>query len=214
MKPLNNPAHSAPMSLDVPLLVGEEAAHWARSGDGDLWVFAYGSLIWRPEGPVAEQVLGRLSGWRRALCIWSVYYRGTPEEPGLVLGLDADPDAACAGVVFRIAAADRRVVAEALDRRELPTRCYHPRVVPVRLSDGRQVAAYTYTADRHHAQYACGVGEDEQVRRVAVSVGQSGRCYDYLASTVEHLRRWGVADAALEDIVQKAGQWEDGERFL
>src|SRR5689334_8408968 len=75
-----------------------------EAGPNDRWVFGYGSLMWRPGFPHAERVRAVLHGRRRAFCIYSVYHRGVPEAPGLVLGLA--PGGSVRGVAFRVAASD------------------------------------------------------------------------------------------------------------
>src|SRR5581483_11585136 len=71
----------------------------------DLWVFGYGSLMWRPGFPFVERQNGLVRGWRRSLCVYSWVHRGAKERPGLVLGLDRG--GACHGAAFRVAARDR-----------------------------------------------------------------------------------------------------------
>src|SRR5262245_41671716 len=82
----------------------------------DLWVFGYGSLMWRPGFEFIEQVPARLIGEHRALCVYSFDHRGTPEKPGLVLGLDRG--GACRGIAFRVAMAQRDFTIEYLRARE------------------------------------------------------------------------------------------------
>src|SRR2546421_13022372 len=89
----------------------------------DLWVFGYGSLIWRPGFEFIERVPARLIGEHRALCVYSFVHRGTPEKPGLVLGLDRG--GACRGVAFRVAEKDSAATIAHLRAREQVTRVYH-----------------------------------------------------------------------------------------
>ena len=73
------------------------------TGAHDLWVFGYGSLMWRPGFAYEEAQHARLTGYRRCFCIYSVYHRGTPERPGMVLGLDRG--GACEGIAYRVGGA-------------------------------------------------------------------------------------------------------------
>ena len=88
----------------------------------DLWVFGYGSLIWRPGFDFLERVPARLIGAHRALCVFSHVHRGTPGRPGLVLGLDFG--GACRGVAYRVAAKKRADTIAYLRAREQATNVY------------------------------------------------------------------------------------------
>lgn len=174
----------------------------------DLWVFGYGSLMWRPDFPFAERGLATLDGWRRSFCLWSVKYRGTPEAPGLVLGLDAEPGAACAGVAFRVAAADAAAVHAALRARELVTYAYAEAFLPLRLWTGATVEALAYVVDRSHPQYAGDLPLAEQAAVIARAAGPMGSNRAYLDSTLAHLAELGIDDpalAALGAMVRAAG---------
>lgn len=166
----------------------------------DVWVFAYGSLIWQPDFIPAEAVDARLAGWRRAMCILSTVYRGTPDCPGLVLGLDRG--GSCRGRALRVAAAQWPSVKAMLDARELVTGVYHARLLPVRLADGRRVGAYGYVANRGHAQYWSG-----DVAQAAALIrqghGSRGAAHDYLADCVRHLDVLGMADHALSQLLHR-----------
>ncbi|MCR6633101.1 MAG: gamma-glutamylcyclotransferase [Magnetospirillum sp.] len=161
-------------------------------------MFAYGSLMWRPDFAPAETHPARLAGWHRAMCILSTVYRGTPERPGLVLGLDRG--GSCLGRALRVEAGEWAAVKAALDARELITGVYRPRFVPVRLDDGRRVAAYAFVCDRDHRQYWSGP-LDEAVRLIRQGHGSGGPARDYLASTVEHLHALGIADSRLHRLL-------------
>src|SRR5215218_5182185 len=118
--------------------------------DGALYVFAYGSLIWRPGFAYSAMHPALLRGYHRRFCIWSRQYRGTPESPGLVLGLDRG--GACRGVAFQVPAAEAAAVLDYLQDREMPPSeeaVYHRRILRVSLVDsGREVRAVAFVADR------------------------------------------------------------------
>ncbi|MFN3614426.1 MAG: gamma-glutamylcyclotransferase [Rubrimonas sp.] len=172
-----------------------------RRDDDDLWVFGYGSLMWKPGFAFAERRMARLQGWRRSFCLRSITYRGTPEAPGLVLGLDRDPHGGCDGVAFRVAAHAAADVLSYLRARELVTYAYREALLPVRLDDGAEVPALAYVVDPAHPQYAGGLPMDEQAAVIARAVGPMGPNREYLWNTTAHLRELGVTDpdlAALE----------------
>lgn len=164
----------------------------------DMWVFGYGSLIWNPEFPVAEQVIARATGWHRSFCMRSIHHRGTEENPGLVLALDADPAAHCDGVAFRVAPEAEDATLQALRDRELISSAYLERWLPVDLADGRQVEALVFVIDPHHVQYCGGLPLEEQARIIAEAVGGRGPNRDYLFSTARHLAELGIGDDDLE----------------
>lgn len=167
---------------------------------GDLWVFGYGSLMWQPGFAFSERHHATLRGWRRRFCLWSIRYRGTPEAPGLVLGLDAEDDALCEGVAFRVPAADADAVRDYLRARELVTYAYAEAVQPVTLPGGDTRDALTFVIDRSHPQYAGTLPPAEQAAIIARAAGPSGTNRAYLDSTLAHLAEAGIADPMLEEV--------------
>ncbi len=166
-----------------------------------MWVFAYGSLIWRPGFDYAERQRALLRGWHRGFCLWSHHYRGTPERPGLVLGLDRG--GACQGVAFRVPGAAAAEVLRYLDDRELPDGMevvYHRRVVPVRLEAGPTVPAVTYVVNRASRHYVPKLEPARVAAVIAAGVGLTGTNRDYLLNTLSHLTELGVHDAGLARI--------------
>jgi cation transport protein ChaC len=170
-------------------------------GNSDLWVFGYGSLIWRPGFPFAESRPARLHGYHRSLCVFSHVHRGTPERPGLVLGLDRG--GICRGVAFRVAASDAVETVAYLRAREQATSVYVERYMPVRLDDGRALKALVYVADRGHLQYAGRLPAEERFALVRDGRGGSGPNPDYVLQTHEHLRKMGVIDPVLADLAHR-----------
>lgn len=162
------------------------------------WVFAYGSLMWDPGFAVAECVSGRVNGFSRSFCMQSVVYRGTEENPGLVLALDAEPAAFCDGLALRVAPRDWSEALAGLRERELATYAYSEETLPITLSDGRRVDAVSYVMRRDHSQYVGHLGISEQARIIARAVGGRGPNADYLFNTTRHLAQIGVADPALD----------------
>ena len=168
---------------------------------GDLWVFGYGSLMWRPGFDAVEALPAKLSGFHRALCVHSYVHRGTRERSGLVLGLDRG--GSCKGMAFRVEAAKRDDTLAYLRDRELVTNVYLEKMVGLVLINGRKVNAVTYVVDRSHIQYAARLTVDDAAHIVAGASGVSGTNPDYVASTVEHLRQMSIHDSLLEGIVKR-----------
>lgn len=167
---------------------------------GDLWVFGYGSLMWRPGFDYLERVPARLNGYHRDFCVWSHRYRGTPEKPGLVLGLDRG--GSCRGIAYRVADDKREAVLAYLHEREMITGVYAPRMLPV-MPEGsdRRVAAQAYVVERDHAQYAAGLTPEERAALIIQGHGTAGPGRDYLANTVGHLAELGLPDRRLSRLL-------------
>jgi glutathione-specific gamma-glutamylcyclotransferase len=168
-----------------------------------LWVFGYGSLIWDPCFVYVDRQLATAHGWHRSFCMWSVHYRGTPENPGLVLALDRGEGADCRGVAFAIPAGQEAATIAALRERELISYAYLEKMIDVTLPDGRLVQALTYVINRDHEQYAGHMTLEEQAQVIAMRNGVRGPNRDYLFATAEHLAELGLADAEMERLVTK-----------
>ncbi|QDZ02999.1 gamma-glutamylcyclotransferase [Nitratireductor mangrovi] len=168
---------------------------------GDFWVFGYGSLIWRPGFAHVETRRARLHGFRRALCVRSYVHRGTPERPGLVLGLDRG--GSCVGLAFRVPGDLREEVVAYLRQRELVTNVYVERILPITLDHGERVEGLSYVVDRGHEQYAGRLDAGHAAEAVIGAVGQSGRNEEYVLNTVEHLAALGIRDHWLEDVARR-----------
>jgi len=167
----------------------------------DLWIFGYGSLMWNPGFDHDEVVGGTIQGFHRCLCVRSTLYRGTPDNPGLVLGLDEG--GSCTGRALRVTAQNVAATVAYLDEREQVNKVYCPQFVPAKLHDGREVTAYTFVVRREHAQYV-ELSVDEQARLVAQGIGDRGTAMDYLASTIEHMDALGIKDTDLHRVFAKA----------
>jgi cation transport protein ChaC len=159
-----------------------------------VWIFAYGSLMWRPGFAYAEAAPARLHGYHRSLCVYSWVHRGTREVPGVVLGLDRG--GSCRGWAFRVSAEQEAEILEYLDGRELVTDVYRRKRLPVTIGE-RRVPAWSYVVRRDHPQYAGQLAHGRLLDLVRGGAGRSGRCRDYLLSTVSHLEAMGIVDGPL-----------------
>ncbi|MDI4663187.1 gamma-glutamylcyclotransferase [Xanthobacter autotrophicus] len=176
--------------------------------DGDAWLFAYGSLIWNPTVHALECRTGRIEGWHRAFCLTTLIGRGTPDNPGLTLGLDEG--GACAGVALRI---DEDILERELAilwRREMLSGAYVPRWLDVFDADGvRFGSAISFTINRANCQYAGGLPRAEIVRRLASASGAIGSAAEYLFQTCAGLRAHGIPDPALEALADEVAAARD-----
>lgn len=176
------------------------ARHAARlmdeAGEGPVWTFAYGSLIWKPAFEPDAAVPALLHGWRRSFCIHLESWRGTPEEPGLMLALERG--GSCRGMAYALPAAGRQAAMEALLRREIGYEADFSSVrwVTVRGVEGPFRALVFYAAPLHPGMHVR-LTLEEQVRRLARAAGHMGSCAAYLRNTVAHLEALGIRDRYL-----------------
>ena len=176
------------------------------TADGETWVFGYGSLMWDPGFGYEDRVPALLTGYHRSFCIYSHIWRGTPDRPGLVLGLDRG--GSCRGIAFKIRGDEAPGILAYLRGRELPTEIYVQRRLNVRMA-AQSVAAVTFVVNRAHDQYAANLSDDDAARLVLQGEGQGGSNRDYLANTVVHLDALGIADGPIHrllDHVESLGE--------
>lgn len=164
---------------------------------GEIWLFAYGSLIWQPACDFVEMRTGTVRGWHRAFCFgWLKTWRASDAAPGLMLALDRG--GACKGVAYRLPP-DRieENLIKLLNREMgwLPSP-FPPRWVKVQ-SGERNITALTFCIDRNSGFYVSGLSEPEIADVLAQAVGTRGSMADYLHATVSHLEQMGIHDAHL-----------------
>jgi len=164
------------------------------------WVFAYGSLLWNPLFPVAEMRPATLRGLHRRFCLWSLASRGTPEQPGLVLGLDRG--GTCRGVALRLPAPLALDELHLLWRREMVVGAYRPRWVRLE-ADGRELVALAFVVRRDHPQYAGRLSLVKESEVITAARGAFGASADYLERTRVALVSHGIVDPYLESLAQR-----------
>lgn len=174
-----------------------------REGAGPVWLFAYGSLMWNPGFAAAERRLGRLYGYHRRFCLYSRDYRGTPERPGLVLGLDRG--GSCHGVAYRLPADRTAEVLARIWAREMTGAVYLMRRLQVQTAAG-PVEAHACIVRRQSPDYAGRLSPQDAAQLLAHAVGGRGSGRDYLANTLRHLDDLGIRDRLLRQIAQRVAQ--------
>ncbi len=171
-----------------------------NADEPDFWVFAYGSLIWNPGFPYKSREPAQLMGYHRRYCILSMVYRGTPERPGLVLGLEAG--GRCEGVGYRVAGELKTTTLDYLRARELITSVYHERILRIETREGVGHDALTYVADPGHEQYVAASDFDEMLETIASASGESGPNAEYALNTSANLAGLGISDPLIERVAE------------
>ncbi len=166
----------------------------------DVWVYGYGSLIWRPEFDFSEKRIALLHGYHRALCLWSRVNRGTPDQPGLVFGLDAG--GSCRGMAFRIPASRVPQDMVALWRREMASGAYLPKWLTCRTMEGN-IKALAFTMNRNTDAYVRGLSTERLIHIVRSAHGSYGPCVEYVLETAQALKQSNIHDKRLQAL---AGQ--------
>ncbi|WP_342077377.1 gamma-glutamylcyclotransferase [Yoonia sp. SS1-5] len=161
------------------------------------WVFAYGSLLWNPGFTPTRAVKAHLHGYHRSFCMLSIHHRGSEDDPGLVLALDADPQAQCTGMAFEIPQADEAQIIADIRERELISSAYFEQAVDLTTDDGKTLTALTYIINRDHRQY-CQYDLEKQALIIAKAIGGRGPNTEYLFNTAAHIRDLGIDDPDMD----------------
>lgn len=207
------------MMKDAPTLhLSSEAARLlslremlATRPAGDVWVFAYGSLIWNPAMRIVEERRAQINGWHRAFCLSMSGGRGTADNPGLVLGLEAG--GSCSGTAIRLLEKDVHTELALLWRREMLCVGYIPRWVPVQNENGAKFGwAIAFTIDTASAQYAGTLTRETVVKRLATASGGLGSSSDYLFRTQDGLRAHNIRDGYIEQLAEDVNKEIDRRR--
>jgi len=187
--------------MDTAAMTSAPAPHPSELGipPGDLWVFSYGSLMWDPGFPYLKREPALVHGYHRALCIYSNRWRGTPVQPGLVLGLDRG--GTCRGIAYLVAASEVAATIRELWAREMRRQVYKVRLLRARMGDG-EARAFAFVADPAHPGYAGGLTLERTAQMVATCCGARGPNIEYLTRTLDHLAELGVQDHNLLRVME------------
>lgn len=170
--------------------------------EGDVWLFAYGSLIWNPTIHFVAQRIGTIHDWHRSFCLSVTAGRGSPQQPGLVLALDNGGH--CTGIAYRIDDEILENELRVLWQREMVSGSYIPRWLPIFDEQGENFGhALSFTMDHESRQYAGDLPECEIVHRIAHAEGALGSAADYLLHTCEGLKHSNIEDNELFDLTKK-----------
>ena len=171
-----------------------------NAANGEVWIFGYGSLMWNPAFHFVESRTGTIFGYRRRFCLWSTMGRGSPDNPGLMLGLASG--GSCHGLALRIAPEVVESETDILWRREMVRGAYRPSWVRVHTPEG-VVTAITFVINPQHDAYAGILPEETVVASIATACGRLGPCAEYLTNTVSHMQALGIRDRHMSDLLAK-----------
>jgi glutathione-specific gamma-glutamylcyclotransferase len=167
-----------------------------RHTPNPLWLFAYGSLIWKPEFTALHHVRAIAYGWHRSFCMELKSWRGTPEVPGLMMALERG--GCCEGVAYRLPDNDHHDQLRRLVRREI---AYHEDVpstrwITVQTPEGKVRALAFYAGPTGH-DIRPRLPAEEVACILARAAGYVGSCAMYLFQTVQKLEEHGIHDRHL-----------------
>jgi cation transport protein ChaC len=190
-----DPALTYFTDADYERIVGEMLA--ARPKGQPLWLFACGSLIWKPEVEHVEERMGRAHGWHRAFCFRITRFRGTPDRPGIMMAMDRGGQ--CRGVLYRLPEAGLEASLGKLFRREFTVKPPNnlPRWIEVEPEGGTPVKAIAFVMNRRSPAYLGRLDHGETAAVIADACGHVGSCAEYLYNTVHHLAERGIYDRNL-----------------
>jgi cation transport protein ChaC len=175
-----------------------------RPADGDVWVFAYGSLMWNPISVYDSRRIATLHDWHRSFCLSVIAGRGTPERPGRMLSLE--PGGSTQGVALRLCNATLDEELRILWTREMVTGAYRPTWAPVTLDDGTETSAIAFVADHEKSQYEADASPSTIAPLMHVASGSFGTNAEYVFMLQHALAECGLTDAYIDELAVELGR--------
>lgn len=193
------------LSLEERIASREKTLAARPPGVNDVWVFGYGSLMWNPAFHHVDRLRGRIYGYHRAFCLKTFIGRGSPDKPGLVLGLDYG--GSCQGIAFRVDPGNLEEELDVVWSREMVADGYCPTWVTMHTERG-PVPAITFVMNRTYERYVKGLPQETIARMIAEAEGRIGRCAEYLENTVQSLDELGIADGPMHRLLVQVRELE------
>ncbi|OED41169.1 hypothetical protein AB833_10465 [Chromatiales bacterium (ex Bugula neritina AB1)] len=177
----------------------------------EVWIYAYGSLLWNPAIHVADTIKCTVDGYHRSFCFWTVLGRGCEENPGLMMGLE--PGGSSNGLAYRIDAQVLDTEMDILFRREMMSYVYQPTWVEARLAEqpDKSIKVLAFVVDPEHERFCGGLDEATLIRHIATAAGPFGRNCDYLFQLMENLNELGFTDEAMAELEMKVKQYQEAQ---
>lgn len=200
-------ADSAILSEDALLASRRAFLPDDYQGD-DIWVFGYGSLIWKPIVEFCESQLAHIHGYHRRFCMWTTIGRGAPDCPGLVLALDQG--GSTKGMIFRIPAEKAAQELDILWRREMMANSYRPVWVKAKTKN-RLVPALSFAIRRDSPIFAPPLPDEATAKIIYNASGFVGPCKEYLRETQKALQIAGIKDRQMTKLCRLVDELEKDE---
>jgi len=184
-----------------------------RLGDeAELWIFAYGSLIWNPAIEFEEQRRCQLRGYEKKFCFWTTVSRGTVEKPGLMMGLVEGGQ--CNGVAYKIERSKAAAELDVLFRREMALFAYKPTWTDVySVESDSSFKTLTFVADTTSHRFVDDLTQAQVVSTLALAQGPLGRNCDYLFQLSEKLRELEFDEVELDDLVHQVREFQSQQQI-
>lgn len=173
----------------------------SRPDRNPVWIFGYGSLMWNPAFESDDVVEGTLQGWHRAFCLRLTAGRGSLKRPGRMLALKEG--GSTTGLAYRLQEGQMQEELELLWKREMLTGCYLPTWCELSLVDGRKVTAIAFVMDPRHPEYESDSCPQTIAPLIAQASGPLGTNAQYLFSLEQELKKRGLYDDCLTDLVER-----------